>query len=224
MCADAHVVCELHRALKNATHIDAHILPHKQIAAQIKARSIHDAHTLLHQAIGRTLLVGALQLLELHRAVHPGHLQAIARLQRNAARAIQGGHLHDVRQVILTLAVVVRQLTEPSFELSRGSGHHAAVPLLNIALCGRGIFVLHNGLHRIALANDAPIARRIAILHGEQGQLLACAGPRQIQQGLHLDQRHIAIQDQGHSLMAQLWHRLLHGMPRSQLRLLQHIF
>ena len=52
--------------------------------------------------------------------------------------------------------------------------------------------------------------------------MLALADVQQSGEGVGLDQRHIARQDQGHTIVSQDWHGLLHGVSGAQLRHLAH--
>ncbi len=89
-----------------------------------------------HQLHGHAALVNPLQLRQLRRAVDTGDLGRVADFVRYHRHTIGHGKLHDIRQVILVLRVVVVQPRQPGLELPGGHGHDAAIDLGDGALLG----------------------------------------------------------------------------------------
>ncbi|MNS86492.1 hypothetical protein D3C72_1203980 [compost metagenome] len=76
----------------------------------------------------------------------------------------------------------------------------------------------------LAVAHDAAIAGGVGQHFRQHGGALA-AGVQQALQGFGLHQRHVAVQHQGHVVLAvsiEQRHGLLHRVARALLRLLQH--
>ena len=55
---NAHALAQVDFALKDAIHINAHIVRAKQIASHINTRWIRQAYTFLHQTVGLCKLEG----------------------------------------------------------------------------------------------------------------------------------------------------------------------
>ena len=93
-------------------------------------------------------------------AVHASHLHFVLNAVRHHIHAIGHSPLHHIGEVVLTLRVFVVQFGQPNLELFGGHRHDAAVHLLNVELLWRGVFMLDDGLHFVALsvAHNAAIA------------------------------------------------------------------
>ena len=196
-----------------------------ELAAQVKAGRVFQAHTLFHVPVRLAQLVSPLQLGQLHRAVDACHLQRVGNLVGHHGHTVGHGELDHVGQVVLALGVLVVQPGQPGFEQACGHSHDAAVHLADGTLGFAGVFVFDDGLHRITLAtttHDAAIPRGVGKVDGEQRQLVCAALSDQRLQGIRLSQRHIARQNHHHPIIGQRGHGLLHGVAGAQLRLLAH--
>ena len=80
--------------------------------------------------------------------------------------------------------------------------------------------MFHNRLDGVALAHDAPVSRGVGHVHSQQRELAASAVGDQPLQGVGLNQRHVAVQNQRDAVIWQRGHGLLHRMPGAELRLL----
>ncbi|MNQ92247.1 hypothetical protein D3C85_1076660 [compost metagenome] len=77
--------------------------------------------------------------------------------------------------------------------------------------------MLDDGLHHAGgIANDPAVAGGIDQVHGEQGELVVLHLLQQALERFHLDQRHVAIEDQ-HTLGSELRQRLGDGVAGAQL-------
>ena len=132
----------------------------------------------------------------------------------------------NVGQVVLALGVVVGQARQPGRQQARGHGHDAAVDLGDGALGLARILVLDDARYAaIGCAQDAAVASGVGQLDGQQRQLPAGHGLRcrdQSAQGVWLGERHVARQHDHRAILAQVRHRLLHGVAGAKLRLLAH--
>jgi hypothetical protein len=182
--ADPHVVAQAHVALEDAVDVDLHVLAAGERAAHVEARRVRQPHALLHQRAGLAQLVGALELRQLQRAVDAVHFHRLGGRRGHHRAPVRHRELHDVGEVVLLLRVVVGQAREPGFQLRGGHGHEAGVDLADPALLLAGILVLHDRLDRVAAPHDAPVARGVGHLHGQQREPLAAALVHQRLQGL----------------------------------------
>ena len=93
-------------------------------------------------------------------AVNASHLHFVLNAVRHHIYAVGHSPLHHIGEVVLTLRVFVVQFGQPNLELFGGHRHDAAVHLLNFELLGRGVFLLHDGLHFVATdgSHNAAIA------------------------------------------------------------------
>ena len=168
---------------------------------------------------------------QLLRTVNACHLQFVLNAMRHNRHAIGHRPLHHIGEVVLTLCILVVEFGQPSFELFGGHGHDAAVHLLNFQLLWAGIFLLHDGQHAVAFccAHNAAVACWVGHVEGEQGQAINCRSclthtGHQGFERVGVRQGHIARQHHHQAIICQHWHRLLHGMPCTQLRLLSDKF
>ena len=219
---DLHVVSQADAAFEYTVDVNRHILSTLQVAAYIKARRIGNPHTTFHQPVRQPLLEGALQLRQLQRAVHTCHLHRIGDLVRYHLDTIGHSKLHDVRQVILLLRVVIVQPGQPGFELARRQGHDAAVDFLHRQLGCIRVFLLDDALHRRARTDHAAITRRVIQFQRQQRQARAGAKCNQVAQCLPIGQRHVATEHHHDTVIRQHRYALLHGVASAQLRLLPH--
>ena len=208
-------------AFKQAADVDFHVLSAFERAAHVQAGGVGQAHALRHQGIGHAALGFALQRGQLGGAVDARHLGGICRFEGRNGFARRHGVAHHVGQIELLLGVVAGQQRQQAAQQGRGRGHDAAVALAHGQLGGRGVFLLHDGLHAFAAADDAAIARGVFKVNGEQRQPPAAARLGQRAQRGGLNERHIARENEGDAAVIQQGQGLLRGMPRAQLRLLQ---
>ena len=68
--------------------------------------------------------------------------------------------------------------------------------------------------------DDAAVPVRLVELDGEQGQTLRSRRRDQAAQGLALDQRHVAVEDERRAAVVEARRRLLQGVAGAELRLL----
>ena len=223
---DGHTLAQIHLPLKHTIHIDTDIVGAKQISAHIDARRVSQAHALFHQTVCLLQLVGTLQSGQLHRAIDAGHLHGVLNFVRHHRHTIGHRELHDVGEVELPLHVVVVQALQPPFQLRSRHSHDAAVSLGDDPLRDRCILVFHDGQHitvgHRSTPHNASITRGINHLQGQQRQLGARTRGDQVEQGGGPGQGHIARQHHHDAVVGQHRHRLLHGVPGPQLRLLAH--
>ena len=216
--ADAHAVGQLDAPFEHAVDVHFDVAAAQQLAAQVEAGRVGQAHARVHQLLGPRALVAPLQLGQLARAVDPQHLGVAARMRGDHRHAVGDGHRDDVGQVVLALRVVVAQAAEPALERRGGRGHHAGVDLADLALRRRRVLVLDDALHRVAIAHDAPVAAGVGQLDGQQRQAFTAAQVHQCARGGGLDQRHVAVENQGRARIVQQRRRLLHRVAGAQLR------
>ncbi len=150
------------------------------------------------------------------------HFHGIDRLFSRDHQTIVHRHGDDVSQVILALDVVVRQAIEPLAQVLTRHRKNAGVAFGDQLLRFGRVFVLNDRKHlTLSITHDAPITRGIRQGNGQQRHFCRANLFQQALQGLHFNQRHIAVQNQ-HGIGCQRRHRLSHGMPSSQLLVLQH--
>ena len=220
--AYAYIISQRDLAFKNTVHVNRNIGSALQDTAHVQARRVRQAHTLFHQFQGGPPLTGALQFSQLQWAVDTSHLQGIGDLVRHHLNTIGDRKFHDAGQVILALCVVAVKPRQPLLELPGGQGHHAAVNLVDGTLLGTGVFLLDDGLHRLATTLDAAVAGRIGKVNRQQGQLVASTGGNQLLQSIGAYQGHVARQDHDDAIVAQHRQDLLHRVAGTQLKLLTH--
>ena len=75
--AYSHAVTQTHSPFKNAIYVNLNILATSQTTPHVKTSRVSQAHALLHQRHSAAALVNALQLGQLHRAVHARYLGCI---------------------------------------------------------------------------------------------------------------------------------------------------
>ena len=221
--ADAHAFAELDPALEDAVDIDLDILAADQLAAQVEARRVGQAHARDHQLVGAAALVGALELGQLGRAVDAGDLHRVADPVPEHARAVGDRELHDVGQVVLVLGVAVVESRQPAAQQAGRHRHDAAVDLGDAVLRVSRVLVLDDGLHVAnRVAHDAAVAGRVGHLQRQQCQVFTAADLQQRLQRLGPGQRHIARQHQRDAVISQHRQRLLHRVAGAELGLLAH--
>ncbi|MNQ79185.1 hypothetical protein D3C85_941190 [compost metagenome] len=225
MRPDAHAIGQGHLAFEHAAHVDEHIAAAAERTAHVKARGIGQRHAGFELAAGLLTLPAALELGLLDAAVHAQRFPGRAGLGRAHRHVIGHGQSDHIGQVVLALGIVVVDAGQPVLELRGRRAEDAGVDFLDQALGFRGVLVLDDAAHAaLAVAHDAAIAGGIGQHLGQHGGALA-AGVQQALQGLGLHQRHVAVQHQGHVVLAvslEQRHGLLHRVTRALLRLLQH--
>ena len=193
VCADGYVVAQLAIACEHAVHIDLHVLPVFQAAAQVKAAGVQQGYAALQQSLRLVLLENAFQFSQLHFVVYAcGKMMRRHGLRRDG-NAIAHGKGDDIGQIIFALRVVALQRVQPAAQILIGQHKNASVHFADGFLRGGGIFFFYDLHHLPALvADDAPVARGVVHDVGEDAYALACG----IQQGVQvcgINQRHIAV-------------------------------
>ncbi len=219
--ADAHAVSQLDAAFEHATHIDRDIAAANEFAAHIDAGRIHQGHAAFQQCVGNIQLVTALELGQLHLAVHARHFPFAGRLARDDRHAVGHGLGDDVGEVVLALGIVVGQRRQPLLEVAGRNRHDAAVDFLDGAF-GLGRVFLFDDAHDLAVfTHDAAQPEWIGLLDGENAQLVATSGLDQAAQRGDGGQRHVAVQHDRRLVVVQLRHGLHDGVTGALLRFLQ---
>ncbi|MNF78443.1 hypothetical protein D3C84_606280 [compost metagenome] len=164
----------------------------------------------------------ALQFGELDAVVGALHFHGVMGLLGGHHQAVGHGHGDDVGEVVLALGVVVGQAPQPVGQALARHGENAGIAFADGALLGGRVLVFDDGLHHARrVANNAAVAGRVDQVHGEQGELVVLHLLQQALQGLHFDQRYVAIEDQ-YALGTEMRQRLGDGVAGAQLFGLQH--
>ncbi len=178
--ADAHALAQEHRAFEHAVDVDLDVGLASQRAAQVEPRRVGEPHALCHERLRLPQLPGTLERRQLRGAVDARHLERVGRDMRHHRHAVGGGQLDDVGEVVLALGIAVVQPGQPALEQAGGHGHHAAVDFADFALRLGRVLVLDDGHDLTAPlfrgADDAPVARGVVELDGQQREPLAGAG------------------------------------------------
>jgi hypothetical protein len=193
-----------------------------QCAANVEARRVGQAHAGFHQRFGPGALAAALEVGQLHEAVHAEHLGVVLRRRGHHRHALGHRHGDDVGQVVLALHVVVLQRRDPALQRCGGRGHHAGVDLANGALRRTRVLLLDDGAHGLALAHDAAVATGVVEHQGQQREALPATGLYQRTRRVGAHQRHVAVEDQCRALVVEQRQGLPHGVAGAELRFLAH--
>ena len=203
--ADDHVVLNNHATFKNHVDIDQHITTHGDFTAHIETRRVTQGHTQGHQATGFAQLVMTFQLTELFTIVGALHFHRVKGMLGGHDQTIADRHGDYVGQVVLALCVVVRQTAHPVSQATGRQGEDPGVAFGNCTFGFGCVLVLNNRTHlAIRITHDTTITSRVGQVDGQQAQLLGANLLEQTLQGLDLDQRYIAVQDQ-HVFCGQKW-------------------
>ena len=127
------------------------------------------------------------------------------------------GHGHDVRQIILALLIVVAKISKPVAQSVGRTGHDAGVDLAHGLFIGSGVLLLDDAADISAGADDAPVARRVFHVHGQDSHLVSRRLGQEAPAGCGPQERHIAKQHQYPVGVRRIRHRLLHRMPGAEL-------
>ena len=228
---DANPVAELHMAFEDAVDVDLHVGAAAQFATHVQAPRVGQANPGVHQRGGLGALEAALEVGELHGAVHTQHFGVARRCGGGDGHALGDRHRDDVGQVVLALGVVAGQRGEPAFEVRGGRGHHAGVDLVDVALHRRRILVLDDAVNPAALVrrtagrvatHDPAVAGRVVEGDRQQREPGARARGDQRPRRGGLDQRHVAVEDQRRAAVVQQRCGLQRGVAGAQLRRLAH--
>ncbi|MCY1432024.1 hypothetical protein D9M71_480070 [compost metagenome] len=161
-----------------------------------------------------------LQLGELAAVVGALHFHSVVWLFSCHLQAIGHCHGNYVGQVILALGVVVRQPAHPVSQTRGWQRQNAGVAFLDRFLRVVGVLVLNDGSYpALLVTHDPAITGRIVEGDCQQSQLLIVGLRQQTLQGLHFDQRHVAVQHQ-HGISGQRWQCLGNSMTGTQLFIL----
>ncbi|MNN18701.1 hypothetical protein D3C81_1319180 [compost metagenome] len=218
MRADVHAIVQMHAAFEHAAHVDGHIASARELAAHIDARGVRQRHAGLEQALCEVALVNALHLGQLDLAVDAQRLPQGRRLGGDDLHALVGGALDGVREVVLTLRVVVAQRGKPAAQVAGRADDDAGVDLADGADLVAGI-LLFDDAHDVAggVTYDAPVSGRIGHLDGQHAQAL---GAGCMDQGLERGgggQRHVAVEHQRGLAVIEQRQRLHHGVAGAKL-------
>ena len=112
-------------------------------------------------------LHGLGRLRQLDARVHAHGLLGILGSQRQHLAAVGTADFKHVGEVVLALRVVVGHAGERVEERRRVEAIEAGVAFRDRGLFGRGVFLLDDACHRVALAHDAAVAEGVFHLHGE---------------------------------------------------------
>ena len=218
--ADLNIVLDDHLAFENHVDVDEHVTTNGHFTPYIEARRVAQGHALGHQAAAFTQLVVTLQLGQLATVVGALHFHRVVWLLGGHHQAVSHRHGDDVGQVVLALGVVVRQAAHPVGQARGWQRQNTGVAFLDGFLCIVGVLVLNDGSHlALLVTHDTTIAGRVFERDRKQAQLLITGFGQQTLQGLHFDQRHIAVQHQ-HGIGGQRWQSLGNSMAGTQLFIL----
>ena len=220
--ANAHTVTQDHAAFKQAIDINVHIGATHQGAAHVDTRRVLQAHALGQQVLRYPVLVSAFEFSQMLRAVHASHFERIARFVGQHLGAFTDSNAHHIGQVKLFLRIVLVQLRYPALEQTRRRNQDATINLANGALGLAGVLVLDDGLHRLSVTHDAPVAGGVGQIHRQQRQVLAGAQRDQGLQGRCPRQRYIPRQNEHLPVVRQRRYRHLHRVAGAKLRFLPH--
>ena len=195
--SDAHAIAELHLAFEHDVHVDERRRPVSNAASNIEARGVDDSHARQHQLASQLTPQSRLELGELGLIVDAQHLDYIRGDERIDGNLLLGGHSNDVREVILSLGVVVAQSLQPLFQEPGRCGQHACIAFADLELFLRGVLLLDDLLHAAMLApDDAAVSRRVVELHCQKPGLLRPGKRQQLRQSPAGDERHVAIENE----------------------------
>ena len=127
--------------------------------------------------------------------VNPLHLGRFGHREGFDRHAVAHRQGDDIGQIVLALRVVIIQFGDPIFQPIGGNGQNSGIDLAQISLGGRRFLMFDDAQHPPALvADDAPVAGRVAQFDRQQRQPALSGVRDQRLQGLGLDQGHVAIQ------------------------------
>ena len=170
-------------------------------------------------------LVHALQAGQLALVVNAFHLDRIIHQTSEYRDVMIVSNLHQIRQVVLALGIVIADLGQPRQQIEGIHQHDAGIHFLNLANLVASILFLNDFPDGTAvIPNNAAIAFRIIQL---DRQYTGLAQVHRIEESIQrsvADQGNIAVQHQGAAAFLQLWHCLFDCMASAQLLALLHPF
>ena len=112
-------------------------------------------------------LHGLGRLRQLDTRVHAHGLFGVVGGQRQHLAAVGAADFKHIGEVVLALRVVVGHAGKRVEKRRRVEAIEAGVAFRDRGLLGRGVFLLDDARHRVALAHDAAVAEGVFHLHGE---------------------------------------------------------
>ena len=218
---DDRAVTQAYVAFQDRAGLDQDVATGGNATANLNRIRVGHAHAGVHQFVAPAPLKRTLELGQLTHVVGAQGFFGIPAAHRVDPGAVARGNLDTVGQVVLALAVVVAQPTEPAGQAIGIGGQDPAVDFGDARL-GLIRVTLFADAHDTALnvAQNAPVAVGIRGLETEyrQGRF----EPGEFGQRCAAHQRHVARQHDHARRFGNSGHGLLHGMAGAQALVLGH--